>query len=288
MKLARYEERLAVVDAGCGAFLTDVSDGRFGDDIFDALQRWNELEGLVGALPPDDFQIDPAKLGAPIPLPRQVFGVGLNYRDHAREIGLTEDQFPGSPSVFTKFPTSVTGPLARVELPSAAVDFEAELLVVIKDHVQNADEANAWSHVAGLMVGNDLSERAVQTSGPVPQFSMGKSFPGFSPTGPAIVSVSEVSDPDALELGCRVGDEVLQSGNSKDLIFGVPELIAWLSRICPLLPGDIIWTGTPAGVGNARDPKRMLRAGETLTTWVSEVGEITTHLVAGATYRQDQ
>lgn len=284
MKLARYDGRLAVLGTEGGAFLTDVTGGRFGNHALELVERWDELEALVGDGVQPDFAVDPAKLGSPIPAPRQVFAIGMNYRDHAREMGLTDEQLPRAPSVFTKFPTSITGPRAEIALPSAAVDYEAELVVVIKARTENVAEADAWDHVAGVMVGNDLSERALQLSGPVPQFSMGKSFKGFSPMGPALVSLSEIGDPDSLDLGCRVGEEILQSGNTKDLIFSVPELIAWLSAICPLTPGDMIWTGTPAGVGNARDPKRMLRAGETLTTWITGVGEMSNPLIAGPAY----
>ena len=286
MRLARYEGRLAVLGSEGGAFLADIGGAEFDERAVDAIERWDELEDIVGTAPRADFAIDPAKLGAPILMPRQVFGIGMNYRDHALEMGLTEEQFPPAPSVFTKYPMSITGPQSEIALSSRSVDYEAELVVVMKKHSDTVSEADAWSHVAGVMVGNDLSDRAVQVppGNPVPQFSMGKSFKGFSPTGPALVSLSEISDPDALELGCRVGDEILQSGNTKDLIFSVPELIAWLSAICPLLPGDTIWTGTPAGVGNARDPQRMLKPGETLTTWIGGVGEMSNPLVASPTY----
>lgn len=287
VKLARHDGRLALIDAGRGAYLTELTHGEFGEDILEAIERWDELEDMVEGKRADDFSVDLAKLGPPLPLPRQVFGIGMNYRDHAIELEIPEDKLPRAPIVFTMFPTSTTGPYATVELPSTSVDFEAELVVVIKDHVENVAEADAWQHVAGFMVGNDLSERAVQMAGPVPQYSMGKSYKGFSPMGPAIVSLSEVDAPDALEIGCRVGDEILQCGSTKDLLFTIPELIAWISAICPLLPGDVIWTGTPAGVGLGRTPQRMLAPGETLTTWIAGVGEIVTHLTAGPTYPHD-
>lgn len=286
VKLARYDGRLAVLGTDGGTFLTDLAGGHFGEDVLDAIERWDDLEELVGNAPRADFEIDPNRLGAPIPMPRQIFGIGMNYRDHAMEVGLPE--LPATPAVFTKFATSITGPAATVALPSAMVDFEVELLVVIKDVVENAAETAAWSHVAGLMVGQDLSERVLQLAAIPPQFSLGKSFKGFSPMGPAIVSLSEVGDPDALDLGCRIGHETLQAGNSKDLIFSVPELIARLSAVCTLLPGDVIWTGTPAGVGNARSPKRMLRPGEVLTSHVAGIGEIHTTFVAGATHPETE
>jgi 2,4-diketo-3-deoxy-L-fuconate hydrolase len=286
VRLARYDGRLAVLGTDGGAFLTDLTHGRFGEDVLAAIEHWDDLEQLVGTSPPADFEVDPALLGAPIPMPRQIFGIGMNYHDHAVEVGLPE--LPATPAVFTKFATSITGPAATVALPSAMVDFEVELLVVVKNMVENAAETRAWSHVAGLMVGQDLSERVLQLAAIPPQFSLGKSFKGFSPMGPSIVSPAEVGDPDALDLGCRIGDEILQAGNSKDLIFSVPELIARLSAVCTLLPGDVIWTGTPAGVGNARTPKRMLRPGEVLTSHVAEVGEISTTFIAGPTHPETE
>jgi 2,4-didehydro-3-deoxy-L-rhamnonate hydrolase len=282
VRLARYDDRLAVLGEEGGAFLAELTNGRFTEDVTDAIERWDALEEAVGGSPQAHFEVDPERLGAPVLMPRQVFGIGMNYRDHALEVGLSQP--PKAPAVFTKYPSSITGPEAAVALPTAMVDFEVEIVVVIKDVVENAAAAGAWRHVAGLMVGQDLSERVLQLAAVPPQFSLGKSFKGFSPIGPAIVSLSEVSNPDALDLGCRVGDEILQAGNSKDLIFSVPELIAHLSAACTLLPGDLIWTGTPAGVGNARNPKRMLRPGETLTSHVAGVGEIHTTFVAGPTY----
>jgi 2,4-diketo-3-deoxy-L-fuconate hydrolase len=186
--------------------------------------------------------------------------------------------------VFTKFPTSITGPNATVELPSGNVDWEVELVVAIGRRAHRVSEEAAWGHVAGLMVGQDLSERVVQLAGPVPQFSLGKSYPGFAPLGPALVTVDEISHPDDLELDCRLGDEVLQAGRTGDMIFSVSELIARLSAVCPLLPGDIIFTGTPSGVGNARDPKRFLPPGGVLTSHIEGIGELRNALVAGPTY----
>lgn len=285
MKLARYDGRLAVLTADGAAFFGDLTGGRFGEQALPLIERWDEAVEAVGSDPETHFAVDATKLGAPIEMPRQVFGIGMNYRGHALEVGMTEEQFPKAPPVFTKFPMSITGPQSEIALPSLAVDYEAEVVVVIKKHSESVAAADAWAHVAGVMVGNDLSERNVQLPpGPVPQFSMGKSYKGFSPMGPALVSLDELCDPDALDVGCRVGDEILQSGNTSDLIFSVPELIEWLSTICPLTPGDTIWTGTPAGVGNARNPKRMLAAGETLTTWITGVGEMNNPLVAGSTY----
>lgn len=288
MRIAQHAGRLTLLVEGGGIDVEEVTGGRFGgsnpDSTLNALDRFDEFSDAVAGHTTPTLEIDPTRLGAPVPLPRQVFAVGLNYRDHAAETGIPDEALPKAPTVFTKFPTSSTGPHATVELPSNMVDFEVELVAVIGRRAERAAEDQAWSHVAGVMVGQDLSERAVQTAPPIPQFSLGKSFPGFSPAGPSIVTLDEIPDPDALEIGCRVGEEILQSSNTKNLIFGVPELIARLSRICPLLPGDTIWTGTPAGVGMGRKPPRFLRAGETLVSSLGSVGEIRTTFVNADDY----
>jgi 2-keto-4-pentenoate hydratase/2-oxohepta-3-ene-1,7-dioic acid hydratase in catechol pathway len=131
------------------------------------------------------------------------------------------------------------------------------------------------------MVGQDLSERTVQLTGPVPQFSLGKSFPGFGPIGPALVTLDDIADPDDLALRCGVDGETLQEGRTRDMIFPVPELIARLSAVCPLLPGDMIFTGTPSGVGMGRKPQRFLRPGSTLVSSIDGIGELRNPLVAG-------
>ncbi len=208
-----------------------------------------------------------------MPTPRQIFAIGLNYRDHADESGFT---VPEAPTVFTKFVSSVTGPNTTVTLPADGnTDWEVELVAVVGRTAHDVSEAEAWSHVAGLTVGQDLSERKAQFVGPVPQFSLGKSFPGFSPTGPWVVTLDEVDDPADLELGCAINGEQMQLGRTRDLVFSVPSLIAKLSAIVTLLPGDLIFTGTPAGVGVGRDPKVFLQPGDTLVSWVDGIGTLT-------------
>src|SRR6185436_5052317 len=132
----------------------------------------------------------------------------------------------------------------------------------------------AWSHVAGVTVGQDLSERISQMAGPAPQFSLGKSFPRFAPTGPWLVTPDELDDPDDLELGARIDGEVVQRDRTSRLIFPVAQLVAHLSEVLTLLPGDLLFTGTPAGVGMGREPARYLAPGETLVSWIEGVGEI--------------
>ncbi len=169
-------------------------------------------------------------------------------------------------------------------LACATVVWEVELVVAIGRRAYEVSETMAWDHVAGLMVGQDLSERVLQLAGPAPQFSLGKSYPGFAPLGPWLVTPDAVDNPDDLELGCRLGEEVLQLGRTRDLIFSVSELIARLSAVCPLLPGDIIFTGTPSGVGGARTPPRFLPPGGVLTSRIEGIGELRNTFVAGPHY----
>ncbi|QMU69742.1 fumarylacetoacetate hydrolase family protein [Streptacidiphilus sp. P02-A3a] len=280
MRVANIDGRLALGRADGYLDVAGASGGRFGPDPqaafadWDAFARWAQ-EYLAAA--PDDpaTSLDPgagAVRGAPVPRPAQVFAIGLNYRDHVAEAGL---QIPEEPAVFTKFPTSLTGHGQSVTLPEGLVDWEAELVLVIGRHCHRATRANAWSHVAGLTVGQDLSERRLQLTGPAPQFSLGKSYPGFAPTGPELVTLDEFADPDDLELGCMLeGGEVLQKSRTSNMIFDVPELIVRLSAVCPLLPGDLVFTGTPAGVGGARTPQKFLAPGDILITWVEGVGTL--------------
>ncbi|WTW99348.1 fumarylacetoacetate hydrolase family protein [Streptomycetaceae bacterium NBC_01309] len=279
MRIANVAGRATLLDPdGGGLDIEKASDGRFPSDPQALFASWDALRDWAADAGGGDFAVDDFRLAAPAPAPRQVFAIGLNYAEHAAEARLAR---PDSPPVFTKFPTSITGPRSAVLLPSEHVDWEVELVVAIGRTAVAVPEASAWDHVAGLTVGQDLSERVVQLSGPVPQFSLGKSFPGFAPLGPALVTPDELDDPDDLELGCGVDGEALQRGRTRDMIFGVAELVARLSAVCPLLPGDIVFTGTPAGVGMARDPQRYLRPGSTLVSYVTGIGELRNDLVDG-------
>ncbi len=281
MRMANINGRLALHGADGYLDVADASGGRFGPDPQDAFTDWDgfvqwaaEYRGGAGVAAGAG-----AVWGAPVPRPAQVFAIGLNYRDHVAEAGL---QIPEEPAVFTKFPTSLTGHECGVDLPEGLVDWEAELVVVIGRHCRRATRENAWSHVAGLTVGQDLSERRLQLTGPAPQFSLGKSYPGFAPTGPELVTVDEFADPDDLELGCRLeGGEVLQKSRTSNMIFDVPELIVRLSAVCPLLPGDLVFTGTPAGIGGARTPQKFLAPGDVLVTWIEGVGTLRNPMQAG-------
>lgn len=217
-----------------------------------------------------------ARLGPPVPEPRQVFGIGLNYSDHARESGL---ELPPAPLTFTKFPSCIAGPTATVALSGGSVDWEAEIVAVIGAKVSSVAVDDAWGAVAGLMIGQDISDRDVQFRGAPPQFSLGKSFESYGPTGPALVSIDAFEDPDDIALWCDVAGERMQQSRTSHLIFPIPVLIAYLSSICTLYPGDAIFTGTPAGVGMARG--RFLTPGELIVTGAEVIGELRNPCVAG-------
>jgi 2,4-didehydro-3-deoxy-L-rhamnonate hydrolase len=276
MKLANHGGRLSlVVDDGI-VDVADASNGQFSPDPQLIYDRWDEFRAWrapsIATAP-----LDVSALLAPIPQPRQIFAIGLNYASHAAEAGLDKPEFPPT---FTKFVTCLTGPNATVVLPTAFVDWEVELVVVIGRPAHEVARGDGWSHVAGLTVGQDLSERIVQTRPPVPQFSLGKSFPGFGPMGPYVVTPDEIDDPDDLEIGCALNGEEVQKSRTSDLIFGVDALIHLLSSVTPLTPADVIFTGTPAGVGGTRKPPRFLSPGDELVSSIEGIGTIVTQFVA--------
>nr|WP_241732460.1 fumarylacetoacetate hydrolase family protein [Galbitalea soli] len=239
---------------------------------WDAVVEW--AAGARSAVDPADLDpLDPERLGAPVPRPRQVFAIGVNYTEHAAEAGYPSDSVPVT---FTKFPSCIVGPDHVVELPSESVDWEIELVVAIARTAHRVSAADAWSHVAGVTIGQDLSERVIQMVGTKPQFSLGKSFPGFGPTGPWLVTPDELPDRDDLELRCELDGERVQTGRTSQMIYTVPQLIERLSAVVPLLPGDLIFTGTPSGIGNARTPKRFLQPEERLTSAIDGIGVLET------------
>ncbi|WP_434445404.1 fumarylacetoacetate hydrolase family protein [Lentzea sp. E54] len=281
MRIANLDHRAVLVLAGDRAVdIATASNGRFGPDPADVYRRWDEFTAWAADAPAHDtVAIDRNRLGPPSPAPRQVFAVGLNYHAHAAESGFEAPTH--LPPVFTKYVSSFTGPDTEVVLPAGGnVDWEVELVVVVGREAQDVAEADAWAHVAGLTAGQDLSERISQLRGPAPQFGLGKSYPGFSPQGPWLVTPDEFADPGDLELGCAIDGVQMQKGRTSDLIFPVPRLVAELSRTLTLHPGDVIFTGTPAGVGLGRDPQRFLRAGENLVSWIEGIGELRQRFVA--------
>jgi 2-keto-4-pentenoate hydratase/2-oxohepta-3-ene-1,7-dioic acid hydratase in catechol pathway len=279
MKVANVRGRLALLTSAGAIDVEKASHERFGSDPQAVFGKWREFREWAGAASKAEAKpYAETDLQCPVPRPTQVFGIGLNYRAHAEEAGLP---IPDRPPTFTKFPTCLTGPFDDVVLPSPFVDWEVELVVVVGERAFHVEESDGWKHVAALTVGQDISERVVQWGGGG-QFSLGKSFPGFGPLGPCIVTPDDLKNRDDLELGCRVGGEVMQSSRTSDMIFNVPRLIAELSAILPLLPGDVIFTGTPQGVGSVRKPPRFLRPGEVIESWIEGIGTIRNRMVAAS------
>jgi len=205
-----------------------------------------------------------------------VFGIGLNYKSHAAESNM---ELPPAPLTFTKFPSCLVGPTADVELSGDTVDWEVEIVVVIGKGGRHIAESAAWSHVAGLTLGQDISDRKVQTAGKPPQFSLGKSFDTYDPVGPAIVSVDAFPNRDDIGLWCDVSGERMQDSRTSNLIFTIPYLVSYLSSICTLESGDVIFTGTPDGVGMARG--RLLKAGDVIDSGAEVIGTLRNVCVAG-------
>ena len=286
MRVANLDGRLVIVtgEAGheIGYDVEKSSGGQFSADPQAVYDVWGAFTAWAAAGQfTDGAPVRPEALGSPAPAPRQAFGIGLNYREHAAEAGF--DAPAGEPPVFTKFPSCIAGPRGDIEMPPGGnVDWEVELVVIIgrRAHRVGADEA--LDYVAGYAVGQDVSERKLQVAAQPPQFSMGKSLPGFGPIGPWLVTLDEVADPNDLELGCEVNGEVVQLSRTSQLIFSVPALIANLSASVPLLPGDVIFTGTPSGVGLGRTPQRFLAHGDVLTSHIESIGAMKHRFVAAA------
>jgi 2,4-diketo-3-deoxy-L-fuconate hydrolase len=289
VRIATIRGRLSLVDGPVAVDVETASEGTFSADPAAIYARWDEFSTWAAdrsvADDPEAESFDERDLGAPSPGARQVFGIGLNYADHAAESGLP---IPEHPVVFTKFASSVTGPVTDVVLAGETVDWEAELVVVIGRGGRHIAVADAHEHVAGYTAGQDLSERTVQWQGQPAQFSIGKSFAGFAPTGPVLATLDEFADADRLRISCTITDPagastVVQDGSTEQLIFSVPEIISRLSDVVELLPGDLIFTGTPPGVGAGMKPPRFLVEGELLVTEIDGIGRLTQRMVAART-----
>ena len=274
MKLVNVNGRPAVLADSGIIDVAQASGGRFNtyDSIFarwEDFRDWASGTSLVATGPgPDSF-------GPAVPRPRQIIGVGLNYAAHVGESAGLIASSPDSkvPLVFAKFPSSVTGPTGNVVLPDDRSDFEVELVVAIGTRADRVTTADAWSHVAGILVGQDISSRGVQFLSPN-QHTIGKSFRSFAPLGPFLVTPDEVPDPENLTLRCWVNGDLRQEASTQEMIYGVAELIELLSAVTALEPGDLIFSGTPAGVGGVEDPPRYLAPGDVITSEIEGLGRM--------------
>jgi len=280
VRIANLAGRLVVLVGDTAVDVEKASGGEFTAEPQAIYGRWNDFTGWMSSaqLPAGDtFAL--TDLGSPAPSPQQVLAIGLNYRAHAAESGFAAPE--GEPPVFTKFSSCITGPYVEVTLPAGGhTDWEVELVAVMGRRAYQVSEADALSYVAGYAVGQDLSERKLQMAATPPQFSLGKSLPGFGPIGPWLVTLDELADPNDLELTCAIDGEQVQSGRTSELIYSVPALVSKLSASMPLLPGDVIFTGTPSGVGLGRTPQRWLQPGQELVSTIEGIGELRNRLVA--------
>jgi len=280
MQIANLSGRAHLVVDGRLVDVEKASGGRLPADptaLVSSLDSVGDLE-----IPDDAPALEGAKLGPPVPRPSKILALGLNYRAHAEESGL---QPPDEPVVFTKLPSALVGPTDDIVIPDGRVrvDWEAELVVCIGRGGKRISESDAWSHVAGLTAGQDVSDREEQFRA-LRQFTMAKSFDTYAPTGPVLVTPDELANKDDLKVETRLDGEVMQSSRTNDLIFSVAELIAWISRISTLEAGDLIFTGTPSGVGDSREPPRYLGAGNVVETEIEGIGVMRNPVVAGPSY----
>lgn len=279
MRLANLRGRATLITRVGTIDIAEASGGRFPSDPDDAIAHLTEIGAWYQTAKPtpnlDDnihtLSKDLSPLGPPITKPNQVFAIGLNYADHGAETGLN---IPEAPMVFTKFPSSIAGPADTIPLPGDSCDWEVELVVVIGAAGRNIPAEQAVNHIAGFCIGQDISDRETQMIGNPAQFSLAKSHRGFSPIGPWLTTIDELANPADLAIAARVDEETVQSARTSDMIFDIPTLISYLSSFCELRIGDLIFTGTPSGVGYSRSPARYLKPGQVLTSSIECLGQM--------------
>ncbi len=274
--------KLAMVMAGESAHPAVVCDDGAFVDLKAAGLPWENLEELIeagatawreaaDAVNHDYPRLEAPRLLAPLSHPQKVMCIGRNYADHAKELG---HDLPKRPVLFAKYANALTGPGAEITLPTVSeqIDFEAELAVVIGRRCKDVEQAAALDYVFGYTCANDITMRDAQKSDG--QWTRAKSPDSFCPIGPWIVTADEITDPQALNISMALNGQVMQDSNTKNMVFGVAELISYLSKTMTLLPGDILLTGTPPGVGAGRNPQVFIRSGDKLKVTIAGVGEL--------------
>ncbi len=278
-RLTRIDDRFALVDANGGWHDLDRLASGMDQSVLPEASMLHELSGSLDASPADGTLAEAladGRVGVPVPTPRNSLAVGLNYGDHAAESNIDA---PTSPLVFTKFPSCIVAGDSDVHLNAEHADWEVELVVVIGSETRNVSAGDAWSHVFGLTIGQDISDRALQFAAKPPHFDLGKSRDTYGPMGPVVVSTDGFTDHTDLAITCDINGERQQDGRTSEMLFDVPALIEYLSGILTLMPGDVIFTGTPSGVGAAQTPPRFLRAGDVITSTIEGIGTITNRCV---------
>ena len=259
MRLANIDGRANVVVDGGVIDVATATAGAFGPDLASCIAHSDAVASAMDGVDGPVVALDESLLGPPSPNPSQIIAIGMNYASHAEEMGL---EVPAMPAAFAKFRSALT----------------VELVLVIGRRTEAVTPANAWDHVAGITAGQDFSERTVQMAAGR-QFALGKSYPGFAATGPWMATLDEFADPADVGLGCAIDGVTVQEARSSDMIIKIPELLTILSGIITLEPGDLLYTGCPAGVGMGKTPPVYLKPGQELVTWVEGVGEMRHHLV---------
>ena len=256
------------------------ADPSLPGSVVELIAKWSVYESRVASLGKKLGSVqEPLKLLCPIDRPAKILCIGLNYRDHAIE---TKASIPTEPVVFCKMPTAMIGPLDAIRLPTVSnqVDYEAELVVVIGQRVKHATPIQAAQAIFGYTVGHDVSARDWQKGKPGNQWFLGKSFDTFAPLGPAITVASSIPDPSRLRIQCWINGQSMQDSNTRELIFPPAYLVEYLSQVMTLEPGDVIYTGTPSGVGAARTPPRFLKAGDTVEIEIESIGRLVNSCIA--------
>ena len=278
---ANINGRSALVQGDAFFDLATIANGAVSPNPMEAIQNsalLHQYAAQLGDYEPSGI-IANADVCAPIPHPRNSYGVGLNYQLHVEEAA---SKTPSTPMVFTKFPSCISGPTDDVIMRSDECDYEGELLVVIGKDGKNIAKKEAWSHILGLSVGQDFSDRGVQYKDQPAQFNLGKSFDTFGPTGPYLVSTDSFTDPGDLEIRTTVNGEVRQSDRTSNMIFDIPTLVSYISSITALAVGDIIFSGTPEGVGFRNGS--FLKDGDIVETTIEGIGTMRNRCVRGTGY----
>lgn len=278
MRIANLAGRATIVTDDGLIDIAAASNGAFSASVdkcvgqLDKLRTWfqSAQPAVTSDTKPAGLYGDP-RLGSVVVSPQQIFAVGLNYRHHAAEMNMT---LPSEPMVFTKFVSSLCGPNEELPVRGETTDFEAELVIVIGTRARDISEEQALGVVAGYCVGQDFSERTLQRRGATPQYSLAKSYRNFTPVGPWLTTSDEVGDPNALGISCSVNDVQYQNSTTGDMIFRVPEIVSYLSTIVELRPGDLIFTGSPHGVGQGQTPPLFLKPGDRVVTTIERLGRI--------------
>jgi len=251
--------------------LAVASNGTFSSDPMDAYAKWNEIRTFAESLQDEGVQVPITELDSPSPRPRQLIAIGLNYRRHAIEFGL---EIPTSPLTFTKFPSSIGSPFTEVPLTNGNTDWEVELVIIVGSGGRNISAAAAWDSLAAACVGQDISDRVGQFATNPPQFCLGKSHKNHTIFGPWAQDVHGLINRDGLNISCTISGREVQNSSTADMIFSVSEIVEYISSIVELYPGDVIYTGTPSGVGQSRKPPQFLQKGDVVVSTLESIGSI--------------